>query len=96
MWEGFEVVSIGKAEHTNHRNTSIIDLMERTKGSPVYHLARVLRVDAENILRLESPATNLPPSDAREPDEVDFRVVVGYDYWPCYRGYWSEIHGSTP
>jgi LCP family protein required for cell wall assembly len=96
LWEGFEVVSIGKADRADYRNTVIVDTMERTKGSPVYLLARVLRVDDANILRPDNPAAFLPPSDAGEPDEVDFRVIVGYDYWPCYRGYWSALHSSQP
>jgi LCP family protein required for cell wall assembly len=95
-WEGFEIVGIGQAEHANYPNTLIVDLTERTKGSPVHLLSRVLRVDSANILQSESPTENLPPSEALEPDEVDFRVVIGYDYWPCYKGYWSNVHGSTP
>jgi LCP family protein required for cell wall assembly len=96
LWEGYAVVNIGKADRADYANTVILDMTERTKGSPVYHLARVLRVKDANILQPQSPADFLPPDDASDPDEVDFRVVVGYDYAPCYRSYWSSVHSSPP
>ena len=34
--------------------------------------------------------------EAVDPPEIDFRVVVGYDYAPCYRSYWSNVNGSAP
>ncbi len=96
LWEGFAVVSVGQADRANYQHTTIVEMMEQTKGSPVHHLARILRVDQGNILRLDTPADNLPPSDVEGQDEIDFRVVVGYDYWTCYRSYWSNAHGSPP
>ena len=54
--------------------------------------ARVLRVDDANILQPNASGDFAPPPDAGEPPEIDFRVVVGYDYRPCYRSYWSDVH----
>jgi LCP family protein required for cell wall assembly len=96
MWEGFDVVSIGRADRTDYASTVVLDMMERTKGSPVYLLARVLRINDANILQSKSLVDFLPPDEAVDPPEVDFRVVVGYDYAPCYRSYWSNVNGSAP
>jgi LCP family protein required for cell wall assembly len=96
MWEGFDVVSIGRADRTDYASTVVLDMTERTKGSPVYLLARVLRINDANILQSNSLVDLLPPDEAVDPPEVDFRVVVGYDYAPCYRSYWSNVNGSAP
>jgi hypothetical protein len=96
MWEGFDVVSIGQADRTDYASTVVVDMMERTKGSPVYLLARVLRMKDANILQSKTLVDFLPPDEAVDPPEVDFRVVVGYDYAPCYRSYLSSVNGSAP
>jgi LCP family protein required for cell wall assembly len=85
LWEGFEVVNIDQADSTDYQQTTIMDFAKTDKGSPVSHLAAILRVNEANIV----------PADTSN-DEVDFRVIVGYDYSPCYRTYWREVHGSTP
>jgi len=84
MWEGFQVLSIGKADRADYQQTLIVDQKETTKGSPVSRLARILRVDHTNVLPAENPSA-----------EVDFRVIVGYDYVPCYKSYWYNVH-TTP
>jgi LCP family protein required for cell wall assembly len=84
LWEGFQVVSIGQADRVDVQQTQIFDLKETTKGSPVYLLARILRVAWANILPAETPSETL-----------DFRVIVGYDYQPCYKSYWYAVH-TTP
>jgi hypothetical protein len=81
LWEGFEVVHIDQADHTAYQQTLITDLTDTTKGSPVNLLARILRVNRANIL----------PADTAS-DNIDFRVVVGYDFQPCYKSYWYAVH----
>ena len=85
LWEGFDVVSIGQAERADHQQTTIADLTDTTKGSPLNLLARILRVDDANVVAAEA-------SD----ETLDFRVVAGYDYQPCYTSYWRAVHGSAP
>ena len=84
LWEGFQVVNIGNADRADYQQTLIVDLKETTKGSPVSRLARMLRVDGTNVLPAENSSA-----------EVDFRVIVGYDYLPCYKSYWYSVH-TTP
>lgn len=84
LWEGFEVVRIDQADHTDYQQTAITDFTKTDKGSPVSYLAAVLNVDEATVV----------PADTTN-DEVDFRVIVGYNYDPCYRSYWRAVHGST-
>jgi LCP family protein required for cell wall assembly len=84
LWEGFQVVRIGQADRVDHQQTSIVDLKETPKGSSVYWLARILRVDAANILPADAPSS-----------EEDLQVIVGYDFQPCYKSYWYSVH-TTP
>jgi LCP family protein required for cell wall assembly len=81
LWEGFQVVTLAPADRADYQQTLIVDLNETAKGSPLYLLARVLRVNQANILTPDAPS-----------DELDFRVVVGYDFQPCYKSYWFGIH----
>jgi LCP family protein required for cell wall assembly len=85
LWEGFDVVSIGQADGTDHQQTLIQDLTDTAKGSPVSLLASILRVNEANVVA----------GDVSE-GAPDFRVVVGYDYQPCYKSYWRAVHGSAP
>lgn len=85
LWEGFDVVSIGQADRTDYRQTLIQDLTDTTKGSPVSLLAGILRVNEANVVAGDVPD-----------EALDFRVVVGYDYQPCYKSYWRAVHGVTP
>jgi LCP family protein required for cell wall assembly len=81
LWEGFQVVRVGQADRVDHEQTLLWELKEATKGSPVNWLARILRVDGANILPADTPG-----------NEIDFRVIVGHDFQPCYRSYWYNIH----
>jgi hypothetical protein len=42
-------------------------------------------VSDANVLPAETPG-----------DALDLRVVVGYDFRPCYKTYWRAVHGPTP
>jgi hypothetical protein len=86
IWEGFEVVNIGQAEGSDYQQTTIADLTGTDKGSPVSRLADILRVDDANVV----------PAEAETDDGPDLRVIVGYDYDPCYRTYWRAVHAPTP
>lgn len=85
LWEGFQVVNIAQADTMDYQQTLIVDATQTDKGSPINYLADVLRVEDSNIL----------PGDTLR-DDIDFRVIVGYDYRPCYKTYWRAVHGSTP
>jgi LCP family protein required for cell wall assembly len=89
LWEGFEVVGVAPAERTDYQQTTIVDLTQSAKGSPLELLSQVLRVREENILPPDSQVTDVG-------GDVDFQVVVGHDYVPCYRSYWRAVHGSAP
>lgn len=84
LWEGFQVVQIGQADRADYQQTLVVDLGGTAKGSPVWWLARILRVDGSNVLSADTPS-----------DELDVRVIVGYDYLPCYKSYWFGVH-TTP
>jgi LCP family protein required for cell wall assembly len=84
LWEGFQVVNIAPADSMDYQQTTIADATQRDKGSPINYLADVLQVEEGNII---------PGDDLR--DDIDFRVIVGYDYNPCYKTYWRAVHGST-
>jgi len=76
-WEGFEVVSVEPADGTYPR-TQIVDFTTTSKGSPLPRLMRLYKRNASDII-----------SQPTENREVDFRVILGYDYDPCVaaRGY---------
>ncbi len=96
LWEGFEVVRIGQADRDDYGQTLIVDLTETEKGSPVSYLASVMRVDESNVLRSDALAdSQLAPALFENAEGVDFRVVVGHDYMPCYTTYWRAVH-RTP
>jgi LCP family protein required for cell wall assembly len=84
VWEGFDVVNFDRADASDHQQTTIMDASVTEKGSPVDYLAGVLQVDDANIEQVDTPL-----------EGIDFRVVIGYDYRPCYRSYWRAVHGST-
>jgi LCP family protein required for cell wall assembly len=85
LWEGFDVVNVAVADHTEYQQTTITNFTVTEKGSPASYLAAVLRVQEANLLQAGAPD-----------DELDFRVIVGQDYLPCYRTYWRSVHGATP
>lgn len=84
-WEGFDVVSIGQADRTDYGQTVVIDITETDKGSPASQLAKILKASDANILPADAPNA-----------ELDFRVIVGHNYEPCYRSYWRAVHAPTP
>ena len=74
-------------------------MLEQTKGSPVQLLARILRVNSTNIVPFSVAADELPQEEKNQIHEsvgADFRVIVGYDYAPCYKSYWWNLHGPPP
>ncbi len=83
-WEGFDVVNVQQADRTDYQQTTVIDFNKTDKGSPVSHLAAVLSMDEASVMVADAPR-----------DDVDFRVIVGYDYDPCYKSYWRAVHGAT-
>jgi hypothetical protein len=99
LWEGFQVVRVGQADGAAYQQTVVIDMQETTKGSPLSRIARILRVDDANILTADTSVGGPSPPASEEgtgAPEVDVRIVVGYDYLPCYKSYWRAVHGATP
>jgi LCP family protein required for cell wall assembly len=96
VWEGFQVVNIGQADRLDYQQTLIVDLIETDKGSPVWRLARILGVDRTNILTSETSSDDVNDVndliDKISSEHVDFQVIVGYDYRPCYKSYWYNLH----
>jgi LCP family protein required for cell wall assembly len=70
-WEGLDVVSVEAAEETVTR-TQIVDFTTTSKGSPLSHLKRLYKREDDDI-------TSQPMEDR----EVDFRIILGNDYYPC-------------
>jgi len=70
-WEDFEVVSVGPADGSYSR-TQIVDYTTTSKGSPLSRLMRLYQRKADDVIR--------EPTEDRE---IDFRVILGYDYNPC-------------
>jgi LCP family protein required for cell wall assembly len=69
-WEGFEIVDIGFADHTDYSRTQIIVFKEKPYALEL--LTRLLRVRPKNIVH--------------QPDETapaDLAVILGQDYDPC-------------
>jgi hypothetical protein len=69
-WEGFEIVDIGFADHTDNSRTQIIVFKEKPYALEL--LTRLLRVRPKNIIY--------------QPDEAapaDLAVILGQDYDPC-------------
>ena len=97
-WEGFDVV-LAEDASGNYPQTVIVDMFEQSKGSPAQLLARILRVNETNIVPYSAAADTLPQEDKdkiQEQVDADFRVIVGYDYSPCYKSYWWNLHGPPP
>ena len=72
-WGGLDVVETGPADHPDYTETQIIVFND--KPSSLALLARLLEVQAENVIRQDV---------GRNPDQpVDIRVILGEDYDPC-------------
>jgi len=71
-WEGFEVVSVGPADGAYPR-TQIVNLTTGAKGSALSRLMLLYQRDAADVI-----------SQPTEGSAVDFRVVLGADYDPCW------------
>ena len=85
LWEGFDIVNITQAGQTDTQRTTIIDHTQTDKGSPIDYLAAVLRVNGTDVRPADTPS-----------EEIDFQIIVGHDYSPCYKSYWRSVHGATP
>jgi LCP family protein required for cell wall assembly len=85
-WEGFEVTSVGTVQESYPR-TQIVDFTTTAKGSPISRLRILYGRDASDIV-----------SQPTEDRAVDFRVILGNDYDPCYatRIYWTPQVPSSP
>jgi LCP family protein required for cell wall assembly len=70
-WEGFEVVSVERADGVYPR-TQIVDFTITAKGSPISRLMRLYRRDDSDVI-----------SQPTEGSTVDFRVILSFDYDPC-------------
>jgi LCP family protein required for cell wall assembly len=73
-WEGLSAIPAGDTDQPDQQHTEIFDYTGQVKGTSAAVLARVLNVPAENI--------TVQPDPNRE---VDFRVIIGYDYDSCPR-----------
>jgi LCP family protein required for cell wall assembly len=85
-WEGFEVVSVGPADGAYPR-TQIVDFSTSPKGSAIYRLMRLYGRYGDDVV-----------SQPTEGSAVDFRVVLGSDYDPCFstKVYWNPDPLPTP
>jgi LCP family protein required for cell wall assembly len=70
-WEGFEVLSVQRAE-TAYERTQIYDFTTTSKGSPLPHLMYLYQRYAGDVISQPNPDR-----------AVDFRVVLGADYDSC-------------
>lgn len=85
-WEGFEVVNVGPAD-TAYERTQIVDFTTSSKGSAIYRLMRLYgRYDDDVIFQ------------PTEGSAVDFEVILGADYDPCFstKAYWNPNPLPTP
>jgi LCP family protein required for cell wall assembly len=71
-WEGLAAIPGGQTEQRDQERTQIIDYSGRVKGTSAAVLARVLSVPEQDII--------VQPDPDRE---VDFRIVLGYNYDSC-------------
>jgi hypothetical protein len=85
-WEGFEVVSVGPADGS-YESTQIVDFTTSSKGSALYRLMRLYGRYSDAVV-----------SQPTEGSAVDFRVILGADYDPCFstKVYWSSEPLPTP
>jgi LCP family protein required for cell wall assembly len=85
-WEGFEVVSVARAEG-DYPRTEIVDLTTSSKGSAIYQLMRLYGRTWEDVI-----------SQPVEGSATDYRVILGADYDPCYstKAIWNPDLPPTP
>lgn len=69
--EGFAVTSIENIDGT--ARTSIVDYTTTSKGSPLPKLLRLYRLKQSDVT-----------AEPSEEGPVDFRVILGWNYNPCY------------
>jgi len=84
--EGFRVVSVTNTGSTSR--TTIVDLTTTSKGSPLPTLLRLYRRRSADVEH--EPTVNR---------DVDFRVILGWDYDPCVgtgTAWWKTSQPSTP
>jgi LCP family protein required for cell wall assembly len=85
-WEGFEVVNVGPAD-TAYERTQIVDFTTSSKGSAIYRLMRLYGRYGGDVI-----------SQPTEGSAVDFGVILGADYDPCFstKVYWNPDPLPTP
>lgn len=85
-WEGLEVTSVTRVGG-DYPRTQIWDFTTTSKGSPVAHLMRLYGRYAGDLV-----------SQPTEDRQVDFRVILGQDYDPCWatRIRWTSEDLPTP
>lgn len=85
-WEGFEVVSVERADGSYPR-TQIVDFTTTAKGSAISRLMRLYRRNASDVIS--------QPTESRA---VDFRIILGSDYNPCIAAnvHWYPASLPTP
>jgi len=84
--EGFQVVSV--SDTTGTQRTTIVDLTTTSKGSPLPTLMRLYRRNQSDVIQ--------EPTVDRD---VDFRVILGWDYDPCAAtgtAWWSTSQSPAP
>jgi hypothetical protein len=69
--EGFEVVSVEATEGT--ARTAVVDFTTTSKGSRLPELRNFLRLQPDDVI-----------AQPTEGSEVDFRVIVGWNFNPCH------------
>ncbi len=84
--EGFEVVSVSPATPIPH--TTVVDYTTTAKGSPLYKLLRLYRLQAGEVVKQPT-----------EGSEIEFQVTLGQDYDPCVgtvTARWRSTPTPTP
>ncbi|HHN93757.1 MAG TPA: LytR family transcriptional regulator, partial [Anaerolineae bacterium] len=85
-WEGFAVTNVAPADRAYPR-TQIVDFTTSTKGSAIYRLMYLYRREQGDVI-----------SQPTEDRTVDYRVILGADYDPCWaaRHHWNPNYGLLP
>jgi LCP family protein required for cell wall assembly len=82
-WEGFTVVTGDAIGY--RRSSELIDLSGAAKGSSRSLLQELMRIDTSRV--------TLAPSAGRS---VDFRIILGADYYACTHNVIPPVEPSTP
>lgn len=85
QWEEYLVANVAPADRSDYAHTKIVDFTTTAKGSRRAALANIFRVSAANIVEQPDPHS-----------VVQYRVIVGADYQPCYRPKLPGSGAPTP